>query len=261
MKTIKKLYFSSIYSYKALYPWGQLLQYISVKFVIPLLQIYFFVLIGRYAGGNMQNYIIIGNIVHIISLNAIMGITATIALDKAFGNITHVLVTPSKKIHIILARQLPNIVDGFLGGVVGLIYARFLFGVSFENVNMLFLLVVLFLISVALSCFGLIFANLALIFRDVSSISNISYLFLLFVSGVNFPVSKLPVFLQKISVMTPLFHGIEAVRMITNCQISRDTYWNILITLALGLLYFIIGIASFIYIEQVARKRATLDLI
>lgn len=260
MNMLRKIYKMSILSYFALFPWSEPLHYITVKCIMPLLQIVFFALVGNYAlGPEAQRYIIIGNIVHLVSFNAVRGLSSMISRERSFGTLSLVFATPAKRIFILLSKSLPHIVDGMLGGVVGLVYAVVIFKVDFSGVNMFALVSVLLLISLALAGFGLVLANLALFVRNINPVSSLILMFMLFVSGVNFPVAKLPVVLQYLAQVTPLTYGVNAVRTLIDQGLTVTMYTDLFYATLLGLIYFVVSLWLFKYIENASRKKGTLN--
>lgn len=96
--------------------------------------------------------------------------------------------------------------------------------------------------------------------QDIGLVANVLYYLLLLVCGVNYPITKLPSWLQWFSLHLPLTNGLMAARLIIDGSTDPKIYGLILREGITGLAYFTIGYAFFAYLEIVARRKGTLAL-
>ena len=85
---------------------------------------------------------------------------------------------------------------------------------------------------------------------------------LMSLSGVNFPIEKLPPFLKGISNILPLTNALKAVKLIINTNTISYEIVKIYILkeLLLGVVYCIIAYLTLKFMEKMAKNRATLDI-
>jgi ABC-2 type transport system permease protein len=115
------------------------------------------------------------------------------------------------------------------------------------------------LIAITSCGLGFLFGSISLVSRDGWMILNTFLSFLYILVGVNFPVTSLPLFLQKLSWGLPLTRGIMAARLVMN-----GAGWNSISLLIggevlVGLVYIFIGYFFFLFLEKRSMHSGTLD--
>lgn len=124
----------------------------------------------------------------------------------------HLLVTPTNRFALYFGRGLVPILLSLATAAVGVVYAVSLFGVAVAPSSVPALAVSIALTAFAMVGFGLLIGGVALYLRTSLIIGNIFLFIGLLLSGVNFPISQLPVPLQWVGYGYPLTWGLDAVR-------------------------------------------------
>jgi ABC-2 type transport system permease protein len=187
---------------------------LGTVFVIPLTQMIFFAFVAQLAGNQSSpiSYVVIGNAVATVTYSSVFSVCQTTDSEKQAGTMEHLLVSPANRLALYFGRGLVPILVSLATVTVGLTYAVVLFGVRFVPSALPALAVSVTLTAFAMVGFGLLLGGVALYLRTSIILGNI-FLFLgLLLSGVNFPVSVLPLPLQWIGNVLPLTWGIAAVR-------------------------------------------------
>jgi ABC-2 type transport system permease protein len=106
---------------------------------------------------------------------------------------------------------------------------------------------------------GLINAALGLRVRENAVLSNVIFGVLLVFSGANVPLDALPGWMQAISEVLPLTHGIAAARLLADGSSLGDVADLVLAELAIGVAYSIAGYGLLRFMELQSRRLATLE--
>jgi ABC-2 type transport system permease protein len=245
----------------AIYSWLSPPAYFTIKFVVPFLQMSFFVYLTKFALGEEKlAYVAVGNAVQLVAFNTLMGVSMSLAGERWFGTLPLLLVTPINRLLIFTSRATVHVLDGILGAAIGLVYAGLFFNVSFANTNWLALVIVLFVSSLTLSGLGLIIASVSLFTRALESIMNATYLLVFLLAGINFPVEQLPLWLRPLSQLIPLTYGVQAARESIEGASLAVVGDRLLLMMLLFLLEGAIGYFLFCYFEKVAKRYGTLEM-
>ncbi len=267
MNPLRIFFSSALFSFRAQFGWLYPPMWLTMKLVMSLSQMAFFVFVGQFlltsgsASADIIAYIAIGNALQMLSWNAVFSVINITSHDKWDGTLPLLLATPAHRLPIFVGRAMMHVFDGMLSVVVSFVYAAFLFGVNFGNTNMLALVVVVFLAAASMSGFGLLIGGLAFHFRNPLVFANIFTFILLIFCGVNFPVQELPQLLQIVSYIFPLTYGIEAGRE----AIKGATFIDIAPLLSqmviVGLISTLLGYLFFRTFERWARKTGQLEAV
>lgn len=82
---------------------------------------------------------------------------------------------------------------------------------------------------------------------------------MLLISGANVPLHQLPGWVQAVSNVIPLTHGIAAVRLLGNGASFSSVSHLLGTELGIGVAYFVIGLALPRLFEFEGRRSATLE--
>ncbi|MGB2896293.1 MAG: hypothetical protein WBB65_09030, partial [Anaerolineales bacterium] len=94
----------------------------------------------------------------------------------------------------------------------------------------------------------------------VMFINNTAYFMLLVLSGSNIAIDRLPSALQAVSNVLPLTRGIASARAIIDGATFQDVRPAMLEEIGIGMIYITCGYVLFRWIEVLARKRGTLEV-
>jgi len=249
---------SIISQFTAVPPWLWLIQVISVS----LFQMAFFAFVAEFADNPEISvaYIALGNALQSLAYSTVYSVTNLSGIEKHVGTLQVVMASPTRIFKVFLGKSLFQIVAGLITVTISLSYAVFIFGVDFSNVNLLALIMIILVTTFAMIGFGLMIASLGLYFRsNVLMGSLFMYLSLIF-SGVNFPVSYLPSFLQPISYALPMTYGVAGLRAAAQGASIGDVSIELLAMIMLGIVMMILGYMLFSRLERMAVNRGTLDV-
>jgi len=265
VRLFRIFYSNAIFSFRAQFDWLYPPMWLTMKLVLTLSEMAFFVFVGQFlvstgkASSDIIAYIAIGNAIQTLSWNTIFSVINITGQDKWGGTLPLMLATPAPRLPLFVGRAMIHVFDGMLSVAISFLFAVFLFGVNFGNTNFLALAVVVFLTSFTMSGFGLLIGGLSFHFRNPMVWANIFTFILLIFCGVNFPISDLPQPLQYISYAFPLTYGVDAGRK----AIAGATLINItpllVQMLIVGFISIMLGYVFFQMFENMARKTGQLE--
>lgn len=250
----------ALLSYIALFRWLRPTTYLASKVLMPLAQIMFFVFLGMYATGKQDaSFYVIGNAIQIAAINGIFGVTMSIGGDRWEGTLPYLFGTPANRMVMVVGRAFMHVLDGVLGVVMGLTWGALLLGVDFSRTDLPALGLVILITTFSTSGLGLFLGCMSLMTVNVMFINNTMYFLLLFFSGANFPVDKLPQWMQAISWALPLTRGIAAARAVIAGSALGEVAPLLWGEIGLGAVYIFLGYSLFRWFEYQAKVRGTLE--
>jgi ABC-2 type transport system permease protein len=227
----------------------------------PIFQILFFAYVGRFAGLQNDAFFVVGNAVQVACMAGVYGMALTIGGERWTQTLSSILVTPANRLALFLGRALPNLANGVIVSTVGFIVGWLLldFSLTASEVPVIALIVVV--TSFSCTAFGTMIGAFGLRGRDIFFFANLMvFVFLLF-CGVNVPIDSLPEWMQQVSRILPLTHGIEAARDVAAGASLDDVSGLVLTELGIGLCYASIAYSLLRLFEFDGRRRATLETI
>jgi ABC-2 type transport system permease protein len=250
----------ALLSYKALFRWLRPAQYLATKIWGPLMNITFFVLLGRFATGeDNTSFYVIGNAVQTTAYNGIYGITMSITGDRWEGTLVYLFASPANRLSMFFGRAVMHILDGMTGVFIGLVWGVLLFGLDLSKASPAALIVTILITTLSTAGLGLLLGCVSLMTRNVMFVNNTVFFLLLVFSGANVPLTKLPPWALSISQLLPLTRGIAATRLIVDGASLQDVMPLLQGELLVGLFYGLIGYVFFRWFEGQARRRGTLE--
>ena len=256
---------SAVFSFKAQFDWLYPPMWLTMKLVLTLSQMAFFVFVGKFVVQSVNTpydvvaYIAIGNAIQNLSWNTVFSVINITGQDKWGGTLAPLLATPAPRLPLFVGRAMIHVFDGMLSVVISFAFAIFLFGVSFASANVVALIVAVFLTSFAMSGFGLLIGGFSFYFRNPMVFANIFTFILLIFCGVNFPVTDLPQPMQVFSYAFPLTYGIDAGRR----AIAGATLFDIAPSLGemmiVGFIAILLGYVFFRTFEHVGRETGKIE--
>jgi len=258
---IRRFFYQSLINYKGLFAWVDVKSYIFMKVFAPILKIVFFSILSSYAFKTTDiNTWIIGNSFLLCTSNAIYGVGNDLILERRFGTLRFIVASPYNKFLIFLGRSIFHVIDSFITVVIGLTVGYLFFELTIPLENLAVFMGVLCISLYSAMSIGITISSLGLCLREVHMFLNVSEMSLVILTGASFPISRLPIFLQKISYFTPMSRGIEGARLLVDSYDGAYLFGLILGEFLIGSLFMIIGYLLFLYGEKLSRKYATLDL-
>ncbi|MGI0078479.1 MAG: ABC transporter permease, partial [Nitrososphaerales archaeon] len=241
--------------------WDSYEMWVMEILILPLMQMAFFAFLAGYLnyGTSYVQYVVVGNALQVMSFSAVFAVANITSQDKWQGTLPSLIVTPANRMALLVGRAFFQVLMSTLIAVTGLIYAGLVFGVSFSSANFVGIAIAIVLTSLAMISFGLLISAIGLYMRTAMIVANIFLFLTLLVSGVNFPVSTLPLWLQPVSYAIPMTYGVEALRM----AVSGGSLLSMLLVLVQelvnGLVVLFIGYLLLIGFERLARSTGRLE--
>ncbi len=227
---------------------------LGTVFVVPLTQMVFFAFVVQLGGGGASEiaYTALGNAVATVTYSSIFSVCQTTDSEKSQGTMEHLLVSPANRLALYFGRGLIPILISLATVAVGLVYASVLFGVRIAAASIPELAVSVVLTAFAMVGFGLLLGGVALYLRTSIILGNIFLFAGLLLSGVNFPLSQLPLPLQWAGDAFPLTWGLAAIR----AAVAGDPVSSLLVLWGAVALSAILAFSAAIGLWAVFERRA-----
>jgi len=253
---------SAVFSYRAQFSWLNPTMWLTMKLILTLSQMAFFVFVGLFIRGpSVIPFIAIGNALQTVSWNTVFSVVNITSHDKWDGTLPLVLATPANRLPLFIGRAMVHVFDGMLSVVISFAFAAFIFGVDFGQANTLALTLTVLLTALTMAGFGLLIGGLSFYYREPLIFANIFLFTLLIFCGVNFPVQDLPQFVQPFSYAIPLTYGVSAARSAIAGATLLDIAPLLGQQLIVGLVSIVLGYAFFRSFENIARKTGRIEAV
>jgi len=151
----------------------------------------------------------------IVGMTAMFGSTnetMSIVWDKSMGVFDRILAAPVSSTSIIVGKTMAGAVMGVISALVLLIIGNIIFGVSFANIGVVILIILL--ASFSFTGIGTIISGLASEPREAMMLSNLLRFPMMFLGGVFFQTEAMPMPLPYVAKALPLTYATEALRTI-----------------------------------------------
>jgi len=257
--SLRIFFFGGITSYRALFHWLTPWILIPTFIVAPIFELLFFAFVGKDAGVGDNTFYLIGNGISSAAIPCLFAMGNTISNERYTGTLGLLLTSPARRLPLFLGRALPVILNGFLVSVVALGLGAVVLRVSIPAADWLPILVVTAVASFSCTGLGLVAAAIGLRVRETATLSNIVLGILLVFTGVNVAVSVLPQWMQSVSAVLPMTHGIEAARELAAGRSLADVAPLVGDEILIGLVFATIGFAMLLWFEHDSRHHATLE--
>ncbi len=189
---------------------------------------------------NYITFMVPGILVMLVTLIGSILTAMNIVKEKELGTIEQLNVTPLNRFHFIAGKLIPFWIIAMVDLLIGLLLARFAFGISIEG-NLFLLLGVASVYLVVVLSIGLLVSTVTETMQQAMFISYFIFVVFILLSGLFTPIESMPVWAQYLDYLNPLAYFIKINRMIMLkgsgfSDFSREFY--ILAVFALVLLSF-----------------------
>jgi len=148
-----------------------------------------------------------------VMMSVMTGLPGAISQEKEVGTMDGMMVAPINRLSIILGKTLAQTARGLLQGVILMVLAVTLFGVTIQgNIFLVFGLLLLGVFS---------FVGLGIVLTSITSDQQTATMLMttlmfpmMFLSGVFFPIQQMPWYMQDISKVLPLTYATDALRRV-----------------------------------------------
>jgi ABC-2 type transport system permease protein len=242
-------------SFRALFSWIRPSIYIPTLLIGPTTQIVFFAYLGRTAHLKSDSWFVVGNAVQSASLAALFGMGFAIDGERWTQTLSAVLATPANRAALFLGRALPVLVNAAVTASTGFVGGALLLGFRMPWASV----PPLVLASFACTGLGMLVGAVGLRLRDVPILANLTMAVLLIFCGVNVPLDKLPHWMHLAAEGLPVTHAVAASRQVANGASLASVRTPLLVEVALGCAYLLVGFALLRLFEEQGRRHGTLD--
>jgi ABC-2 type transport system permease protein len=205
-------------------------------------------------------YLLIGTLLWRYLSIVFDAISEMIAWERWEGTIEYTFMAPVSRLTHMVGQTIFSLVWGlFFTGIIFLVVALF-FRLDLENANLAGATAVLIASSVSFIGFGIMAAVLPLLFPERGAqMTNVVQAILLLISGVYYPITVLPKWMQVIARASPATYALQAMR----AALLRDATWAELLPylallMAMGLVTIPLGVWTFARAEHYAKRTGRL---
>lgn len=185
--------------------------------------------ISAHTGFNYTQFLLPGIIAQTLLFTSIfLGIS--VIWDRQFGFMKEILVAPIGRVSIFTGKMFGVGTAAIIQGII-VIVLGFLIGVPLTWYAIVIAIPLMIIITVGLTCIGLIIASLMTSLESFGTIVTFVNMPMFFLSGALFPVTNLPSWIQWVFYINPLTYGVDILRsvMISGWQPIIPTEYDLLI--------------------------------
>ena len=205
-------------------------------------------------------YLIVGTLVWHYLSNIFLLTSEVIAWERWEGTIEYTLMAPVKRwVHLIAQTGYSLIYSLITTLIIGVITALF-FELDLSRANLLGAAAVILAGSLSLISIGIVASILPLLYPERGAqMTNVVQASFLLISGVYYPVTVLPQWMQTLAIFSPVTYVLEGTRAaVLDGSALPDLMRYILPLLALGLVMLPLGIRAFKMAENYAKRSGKL---
>ena len=148
-----------------------------------------------------------------VMMSVMTGLPVAISQEKEIGTMDGMMVAPINRLSIILGKTLGQVARGLIQGVIILVLAVGLFGVTIHG-NLLLVFGLLLLGVFAFVGLGIVITSFTKD-QETAQMLMMTLMFpMMFLSGVFFPIQQMPWYMQDISKFLPLTYASQALRKV-----------------------------------------------
>jgi len=226
-----------------------------LQFALSLLSIFFVVaslyFISKLVGtnpafGNYGGYLpyaAIGMALMSYFQTGFNGFSSAIRSEQVMGTLESLLMTPAKISVIVISSSAWKFFWSTLTAAVYIFSANLFFGIELQG-NYLVAALVLFLTILVFSCLGVISASIIMVFKQGNPFNVLMGAMSMFLGTVFFPVEELPEWLQGLSKILPITHGLKGLRMIL---LEGKSFNDVLPQIGILLIFTALGVPLSLY--------------
>ncbi|WP_329180003.1 MULTISPECIES: ABC transporter permease [unclassified Streptomyces] len=255
--TLRLFFVAGWRSHLALFRWLRPSAFIPTVIGVPVVQLLWFVHLGRYLGTHPTGYYVVGNALNACAVAGLFAPAMSIQGERFGGTLTAVLSTPANRWVMFGGRIVPAVLIGAFTSAVMLTLGVAAGWVHVPAQALPRLLLAVLVTASSCSACGLVVGAIGLRTREATLVANIVLYLMLLLCGVNIPIDQLPPWLAAVGRLMPTSQGIEAARRALSGDggVAGLLGLELLKTAVLALLALLLLRA----LETASRRRATLD--
>jgi len=162
---------------------------------------------------NYFDFLAPGIMAMVVMMSVMTGLPAAISQEKEIGTMDGMMVAPINRLSIILGKALSQTARGMLQGLIILVLAFMLFGVTIQG-SILLVFGLLLLGVFSFVGLGIVMTSFAKDQQTATMLMTTLMFPMMFLSGVFFPIQQMPWYMQDISKVLPLTYASSALRKV-----------------------------------------------
>lgn len=160
-----------------------------------------------------KKYMVPGILVLLVTLIGSFLSGMNIVKEKEIGTIEQLNVTPIKKIHFIIGKLLPFWIIAMIDLIIGLLLARFVFGINIVgSIWLVFGVTSIYLLAVL--GVGLFISTITDTQQQAMFLAWFFLVIFIMLSGLFTPIESMPDWAQKINIINPISYFIRFMRQV-----------------------------------------------
>jgi len=179
----------------------------------------------------------------VMAMSILFGTTSmlavTITFERRSRSFDRLLLSPISLTWLMLAKTLGAILFGIVNAFVPMLIAIFFTSVS--NINWAILILSVIFIAITSTFLGLFIAVSVSEVFEAQTFSNFFRFPMVFLCGLFFPISQLPVFLRPLSYIVPLTYGADLLKTAINQNGHITLGISLLVLLFFSMILFLIS--------------------
>lgn len=234
-------------------------EFVLLELGYPLLTMIFHCLIAAYSYNtdNLGEWVI-GNSFLLCVNSCIFGLGTVFVDERYSGRIRSIIASPCNKLALILANGFFPGLFAIFASLLGFVVGTIVFGITYSEINIGYVIISIIVAMMSASCFGLFLGVMGLLTDSMHMVLNMMEGMLLILTGAEFPIEQLPVYIQYISWSIPLTKAIKAVKGIFVRDYS--CFWLLVLgELLTGIVYIILARVVFAFVEKMTRRNGAFD--
>ena len=211
---------------------------------------------------NFILYLVIGTAVWTYLSVTFDGVTDIINMERWEGTIEYTFMAPISRFTHMVGSCLYAVAHGLLFTILQLAVMAFFFHIDLSHANYVTAFLILLLGSVSFIGFGIATASLPLLYTEKGmQMSFIVRAIILLVSGVYYPISVLPIWMQPLARISPATYVLDGLRsgLMNGQPLWSPEVWSVTWPLLLtGIVSVPLGIYIFGMAERYAKRTGKL---
>jgi ABC-2 type transport system permease protein len=251
---IESLARQTFLSYKSVFLWLNWPAYSASVIVNPAANVLIYGLTGRFAlGSDAAEPFLIGMTAYAVTAILVGGIIQGFYYERAFGTLSLLFLATGNRLSIYFGRGVLHYPNAALC-VLASVAAAIALGVDFGRADWPGVLLSYAAMAASVTLFALCLGNLVIVFREWSIMLAFVQTALISLTGVVVPRDELPPGLRQSGDVIPLSHGLQALRGSIAGQGLGAVADELMLELAVGLLFALLGFTLYTSIERQARR-------
>ncbi len=166
----------------------------------------------------------------VVMLSVMTGLPRAISYEKDIGTLDGFLVAPISRLSIILGKVLAQTTRGLVQGIMVMVLAYVLFGVTIHG-SILLVFILLFIGVFSFVGLGILLTSVASDEQTAMMMMSTLMFPMMFLSGVFFPIQQMPPIMQGIASILPLTYATGALRKVMVLGAGLENVWTELVVL------------------------------